>query len=157
MLAGLSTLQCVVDDERDHLLAVQLCENIARADLTPMEEAQAFQQLLDMKNWSRKELATYCGCSEAKISRSLALLQLPEPVQQQVESGELKPSAVREMSRKRKPREAKKQPPKEWTFKPTKGVSVTITSSKDPLSPEMIQDALERALEAARGQAKKAA
>ena len=90
LLANLPSLQCVVDDERSHLLAVQLTENIARADLSPLDEARAFEQLIEMKGWSRKELADHCGCSESKVSRSLALLELPEPVQEKIEAGEIK-------------------------------------------------------------------
>ena len=156
LLANLPSLQCVVDDERSHLLAVQLTENIARADLSPLDEARAFEQLIEMKGWSRKELADHCGCSESKVSRSLALLELPEPVQEKIEAGEIKGTAVRELTKKRKPR-AQKQQPKAWSFKASKTLTIAVTSSKAPITNDMLVDALQRALEDARGRSAKAA
>lgn len=87
-IAGVQTVPCVV---RDHLppaevLTLQVLENI-RADLRPLEQAQALRRLLVLKGCSAAELAAFVGMSTAAVSRALALLKLPEALQQAVEEG----------------------------------------------------------------------
>jgi ParB/RepB/Spo0J family partition protein len=74
---------------------VQLIENLVRADLTPMEEARAFNDLMLLTDMDAKTLAARLGVSPAKVSRSLALLELPADTQATVEAGELRGEALR--------------------------------------------------------------
>ncbi len=90
--AGLETIDCVFVDgdlSRGELLSQQLIENLLREDLRAIEEAKAFQQLMDLNAWTGKELADALRLPPSKVSRSLALLDLPEDLQERVETGEL--------------------------------------------------------------------
>ncbi len=75
------------DDDR--LLTEALVENIHRSDLTPLEEAAAFQQLLDDFGFTHEQLAQRLGKSRSAISNSLRLLALPAALQQLVAAGTL--------------------------------------------------------------------
>jgi ParB family transcriptional regulator, chromosome partitioning protein len=95
--AGLSTITCIVFD-RDlppaELLALQCIENLLRENLTKTEQAKAFRTLLTVNNWTQAELARELGVSQPTISQSLDLLDLPEEVQVQVDSGKLASSVA---------------------------------------------------------------
>jgi ParB family chromosome partitioning protein len=96
-MAGLASITCVVhegsldDGER---LALQVVENALREDLRPIEQARAYKRLLDLNGWSTRQLATELNLAASTVSKALALLELPEPVQDQVEQGGLAPSAA---------------------------------------------------------------
>ena len=90
--AGLEAIDCVfVDGElsRGELLSQQLIENLLREDLRPIEEAKAFRELLTLNGWSGKQLADALRIPPSKVTRSLALLDLPDDLQHRVEQGEL--------------------------------------------------------------------
>ncbi len=88
--AGLETIPAIVRrTEDDALLTEALVENIHRTDLNPLEEASAYQQLLDDFGFSHEELATRLGRSRTAISNALRLLQLAPPVQQMLAAREL--------------------------------------------------------------------
>jgi len=54
-----------------------------------VEEARAFQSLMDLNNWNGKQIAEALLIPASKISRSLALLDLPAEFQQQVDTGRI--------------------------------------------------------------------
>jgi ParB/RepB/Spo0J family partition protein len=87
-LAALETVPCVVRelDERERLAAM-LVENLQRTDLQPLEEANAYHRLVDEFGHSQRELAEKVGRSQGHISKRLALLELPESVRADVDSG----------------------------------------------------------------------
>ena len=88
--AGLSTIPAVVRDTADEaMLRDALLENLHRADLNPLEEASAYQQLLDDFGITQAELATRLGRSRPQVTNTLRLLKLPESVQAMVASGVL--------------------------------------------------------------------
>lgn len=100
--AGLPTIDCFFQDgepSRSEVLEQQLIENLLREDLQPIEEAKAFTQLLEMNGWSQKALAEALRIPQSKVTRALALLKLPEDVQEQVASGEVSPRAAYQISR----------------------------------------------------------
>ena len=87
-LAGLSTIPAIVRRTEDaHLLRDALLENIHRANLNPLEEAAAYQQLLDEFDVTQEELAHRLGRSRPVISNTIRLLRLPVPVQRRVAAG----------------------------------------------------------------------
>ena len=89
-LAGLEEVPAIVRTTQDgDLLTEALVENIHRADLNPLEEAAAFQQLLDDFGVTHEQLAAKLGKSRPAISNALRLLTLPAPLQQQIASGAL--------------------------------------------------------------------
>src|SRR5438067_2230956 len=88
--AGLETIPAIVRETGDDvMLRDALLENLHRADLNPLEEAAAYQQLLDDFGCTHEELATRIGRSRPQISNTLRLLKLPPAVQRRVAAGVL--------------------------------------------------------------------
>jgi ParB family transcriptional regulator, chromosome partitioning protein len=89
-LAGLDTVPVLIrhTDDAD-LLKEALVENIHRVQLNPLEEAAAYQQLLEEFGVTQEELATRLGRSRPAISNTIRLLQLPAAVQRRVAAGVL--------------------------------------------------------------------
>jgi len=84
---GRETIPAIVRDTRDDaMLRDALLENIHRANLNPLEEAAAYQQLLDEFGATHEELANR---SRPQISNTIRLLNLPAPVQRRVAAGVL--------------------------------------------------------------------
>jgi ParB family chromosome partitioning protein len=88
--AGLETLPALVRDadDRDSLL-LALVENVAREQLSPVEEARAYASLVDEFELSLGEVADRVGRSKPSVSNRLRLLELPEEVLWMVARGEL--------------------------------------------------------------------
>lgn len=88
--AGLATIPAIVrhTDDAD-LLRDALLENLHRSQLNPLEEAAAYQQLLDDFGCTHDELATRIHRSRPQISNTLRLLRLPPLVQRRVAAGVL--------------------------------------------------------------------
>lgn len=108
MLAGLPSLMCVEakgSPSAEDILEDQLVENCVREDLRPIEQAVAFKALLERRNWSYRQLAETLNISHMAVGRALALLELPTPVQERVERGELAPSVAYEVSKLDDPEE----------------------------------------------------
>ncbi|BDE11417.1 putative chromosome-partitioning protein ParB [Mycobacterium kiyosense] len=88
--AGLATLPAIVRETGDdNLLRDALLENIHRVQLNPLEEAAAYQQLLDEFGVTHDELAARIGRSRPLITNMIRLLKLPIPVQRRVAAGVL--------------------------------------------------------------------
>ena len=88
--AGLKHVPAIVrDTPDDDLLREALMENLHREQLNPLEEAAAYQQLLDDFEATHEELARKVGRSRPHISNTIRLLQLPLAVQRRVAAGVL--------------------------------------------------------------------
>jgi ParB family chromosome partitioning protein len=88
--AGLESIPAVVRETSDeNMLRDALLENLHRSQLNPLEEASAYQQLLEDFGITQEELATRIGRSRPQISNTIRLLKLPIPVQQRVAAGVL--------------------------------------------------------------------
>lgn len=89
-IAGKATIPAIVRATEDEsLLRDALLENLHRANLNPLEEARAYQQLLDDFSCTREELGRRIHRSRPQISNTLRLLNLPAAVQLKVASGVL--------------------------------------------------------------------
>jgi ParB family transcriptional regulator, chromosome partitioning protein len=89
-LAGLSQIPAIVrETSDDDLLRDALIENLHREQLNPLEEAAAYQQLLDDFSATHEELARKVGRSRPHISNTIRLLSLPADVQKRVAAGVL--------------------------------------------------------------------
>lgn len=90
-LAGLGTIPAVVRtaEGEDRQLSDALIENIQREQLRPLEEAGAYQELVDEFGWTHDQVATRVGKSRTTITNSLRLLTLPAVVQGMVDRGEI--------------------------------------------------------------------
>jgi len=88
--AGLTMIPAIIRDTADdQMLRDALLENLHRADLNPLEEASAYQQLLDDFGSTQQQLADRLGRSRPQVTNTLRLLKLPEVVQAMVASGVL--------------------------------------------------------------------
>jgi ParB family chromosome partitioning protein len=88
--AGLEAIPAIVRDTADEdLLRDALLENIHRAQLNALEEASAYQQLINDFGITQDQLADRIGRSRPQISNTIRLLRLPEGVQQRVAAGVL--------------------------------------------------------------------
>lgn len=88
--AGLTTIPVIVRETEDNdLLRDALLENLHRSQLNPLEEAAAYQQLLEDFDCTHEELADRIGRSRPQISNTLRLLKLSPAVQRRVAAGVL--------------------------------------------------------------------
>jgi ParB family chromosome partitioning protein len=88
--AGLSKIPAVVRETADeNMLRDALLENLHRADLNPLEEASAYQQLLEDFGITQDQLAERIGRSRPRITNTIRLLRLPATVQRKVAAGVL--------------------------------------------------------------------
>ena len=88
--AGLSEIPAIIRSTADeHMLRDALLENLHRAELNPLEEASAYQQLLSDFGITQEQLAERIGRSRPQISNTIRLLKLPEAVQARVAAGVL--------------------------------------------------------------------
>jgi ParB family chromosome partitioning protein len=86
--AGLDTIPAIVRSTTDDaMLRDALLENVHRAQLNPLEEAAAYQQLLEEFGATHDELAQRIGRSRPVVSNTIRLLNLPVPVQRRVAAG----------------------------------------------------------------------
>lgn len=88
--AGLLEIPAIVREFAEaEGLAVALVENIQRQDLNPLEEATAFQFLMREHGLKQEDVALRVGKSRSAVANTVRLLQLPAPIQEDVESGAL--------------------------------------------------------------------
>jgi ParB family chromosome partitioning protein len=88
--AGLSVIPAVIRESTGRPTLVEaLIENVQRQDLTPLEEAHAYQQLLENYGMTQEQVAERVGKSRPAVSNTLRLLQLPLEVQEMVDAGDL--------------------------------------------------------------------
>ncbi|WP_285249546.1 ParB/RepB/Spo0J family partition protein [Pseudarthrobacter sp. fls2-241-R2A-168] len=88
--AGLETIPAIIRDTTDDdLLRDALLENLHRSQLNPLEEAAAYQQLLEDFGTTHEQLADRIGRSRPQVSNTLRLLKLPPLVQRRVAAGVL--------------------------------------------------------------------
>ncbi len=88
--AGLQTMPVLVQSASDvHSLEQALVENLHREDLNPLEEAGAFQQLVDEFGYTHEQVAARVGKSRTAVTNTLRLLQLPAGVQRALADGVL--------------------------------------------------------------------
>jgi ParB family chromosome partitioning protein len=88
--AGLTAIPAIVRVTDDVSSVEQaLVENLHRQDLTPLEEAAAYQQLLEDFNMTHEQVATKVGKSRSAITNAIRLLSLPASIQQLLADGRL--------------------------------------------------------------------
>jgi ParB family chromosome partitioning protein len=95
--AGLATVPVVVREVHDdrQLLELALVENLQRADLNPIEEAEAFRALVDDFGLAHEEVASRVGRSRSAVTNALRLLRLPASVQELLRTGRLSAGQAR--------------------------------------------------------------
>ncbi|MGP1415886.1 MAG: ParB/RepB/Spo0J family partition protein [Treponema sp.] len=90
IMAGLEKIPVVVSDVKDeNKLEVALIENIQREDLNPIEEAQAYQAIIEMGNLTQEELSFRVGKRRSTITNTIRLLQLSPEMQSALKDGRM--------------------------------------------------------------------
>lgn len=88
--AGLASIPAVVRETAGPSTLVEaLVENVQRQDLTPLEEANAYQQLLENYGMTQEQVADRVGKSRPAVANTIRLLQLPDEIQALVDGGKL--------------------------------------------------------------------
>jgi len=97
LLAGLTSIPAVVKQLSDQEMMIQsIIENLQRENLNPIEEARAYESLVD-KGFTHAEIADKMGKSRPYISNSIRLLSLPEQILSEVENGKLSQAHARSL------------------------------------------------------------
>jgi ParB family chromosome partitioning protein len=88
--AGLNEIPVIVRDVNDRVaLELAIVENVQRADLNPVEEAQGYQQLIDDHNYTQADLGNIIGKSRSHVANTLRLLKLPDQIRDMIVDGAL--------------------------------------------------------------------
>jgi ParB family chromosome partitioning protein len=122
--AGLATIPAVIRSTDDRGLVEQaLVENLQRQDLTALEEAAAFQQLIEDFGLTHDEVATRVGKSRSTVTNTVRLLQLPPAIQRFVVEGQLTAGHARALlgtpDRAFQERLARQAVAEQWTVRET--------------------------------------
>lgn len=89
-LAGLKTIPVVIKElSSRQVMEIALIENLQREDLNPIEEAEAYQKLMEEYNMTQEEVAKLVGKSRAAIANSVRLLSLAKEIQEMLVDGRL--------------------------------------------------------------------
>ncbi len=96
---GIEHVPVTVRDADDtELLEMALIENIQREDLNPLEEARAYRRLMDEFELTQEDVATRVGKDRSTIANTVRLLQLPEQIKNDIESGALSAGHARALA-----------------------------------------------------------
>lgn len=120
--------QKVIQEKGRTLRELALFENVQRKDLTPIEEARCFEQLIEHLGCSQEELGERLGVTHAYVSQRISLLGLPEEVQDMIEDGDVNMSQARELVRLKKIQSKKKR--KEAQIEIAKKIDVEKLTTK---------------------------
>jgi len=87
-IAGLTEIPAIiVDFNDDQMMEISLLENIQRENLTAIEEAKAYKNLIDKRGYTQEELGKRVSKSREHVANTLRLLSLPDKIQKLVENG----------------------------------------------------------------------
>lgn len=99
-MAGLTEIPAIIRDFNDtQMMEIALLENLQRENLTAIEEAQAYKKLKETLNLTQEELANRLGKSRSHITNMLGLLNLPEPIQEDINSKKISMGHARVLSK----------------------------------------------------------
>lgn len=99
-MAGFKTIPAIIRDYNNQYLAeLALLENIQREDLTIVEEAKAYKNVIDTLELTHLELANKIGKSRSYVSNALGILSLPEQVIQEINEGNITMGHARSLSK----------------------------------------------------------
>lgn len=88
--AGLSEVPVIIREVSDRVaLELAIVENVQRADLNPLEEAQGYQRLVEEHAYTQHELGRIIGKSRSHVANTLRLLKLPDPIRDLIIDGSL--------------------------------------------------------------------
>ena len=147
--AGLATIPAIVRTTDDRGLVEQaLVENLQRQDLTALEEAAAFQQLIEDFGLTHDDVATRVGKSRSTVTNTVRLLQLPAAIQRFVAEGQLTAGHARALlgspDRAFQEQLARQAVAEHWTVRETEdavrdrpGTSTAVDTTRPPAVPTL--------------------
>lgn len=146
-----------VDDRT--LLVLALVENLQRSELSAMEEAEGYQQLVDEFGLSQQAVAEAVGRNRSTVANTLRLLQLPPSVRRLVEAGDLSAGHARALlgvpDQRRMAELARQAAEQKWSVRETerkvRGGQSASRKSKRRTEPDPARKELEKELERALG------
>lgn len=100
--AGLKRIACQFredDQTESEIREQQLVENLLRENLAPMDEARGYSALMELSGFNGKQVAEKLHVNPSRVSRALALLDLPHDIQAKIEAGELPPTVAYELTK----------------------------------------------------------
>jgi ParB family chromosome partitioning protein len=141
-LAGLSLVPVIVKETTpQQMLELAIVENIQRADLNPLEEAEAYAQLMEMFGLTQEAVAERMGKSRTDVANTVRLRDLPDEAKQALVEGEITEGHARTLlSLRQKPREQLnlletiKQ--RALTVRQTEALAKQILSGEEALKPK---------------------
>ncbi len=99
-MAGLEVIPAIIKDFDDQeMMEIALIENIQREDLNPIDEALAYQNIIELSHLTQDEFAKRFGKSRSHVTNMLGLLKLPNATKQLVESGTISMGHARALSK----------------------------------------------------------
>lgn len=99
-LAGLKTIPAIIRDfDDEEMMEIALIENIQRENLNPIEEASAYQHIIERTGMTQEEIAKKFGKSRSYITNMLGLLKLPDETKRLVSTGKISTSHARTLSK----------------------------------------------------------
>lgn len=99
-MAGMTTIPAIIRDFTDEqMMQIALLENLQRENLTAIEEANAYKEIIDALQITQEELATKIGKSRSHVTNMLGLLRLPNVVQNMVLVGNISMGHARVLSK----------------------------------------------------------
>ena len=103
-LAGRETIPAIIRDFNDQeMMEIALLENLQREDLNPIEEAMAYQSLMDAKGLSHEQLASRIGKSRSYVTNMVGLMNLPDSVKNLVIARKISATHARTLSKIKDP------------------------------------------------------
>jgi len=102
-LAGLTTVPVIIKESSpQQMLELAIVENIQRADLNPLEEAQAFAQLMEEFGLTQEAVAERVGKSRTAVANTIRLLNLPDEIKESLATGKISEGHARALLRLKK-------------------------------------------------------
>lgn len=142
-MADLKTVPAVVKDLTDEeALEIALIENLQRENLTPIEEAEGINRLIDEFAYSQEDVSKVVGRSRSYITNSLRLLLLPESVREAVNDGKLSAGHARALAGADNAEElAKEVMARDLSVRQTEKLVAASKRSRPRVKPSRLSDA----------------
>ena len=140
-LAGLKEIPAIVREIDDaEVFQLALIENLQRSDLTPIEEARGYRQLLDTKGLTQEGLAKILSKSRSAIANTLRLMDLPREVQDMMEEGQITAGHARAIlavpTEEGRIKLARKVVAENLTVRQTENLAPLFSATRDEIKPK---------------------